>query len=74
MGEIEKDSAGAYTKYCAIKRFGRVDEIASLLAFCASDKAGYLTGADILCDGGCVASGFNPLTGKSPGGRHEAFL
>jgi len=61
MGEIEKDTAAAYTKYCAIKRFGYVEEIASLIAFCAGDKVGYLTGTDILCDGGCVASGFNPL-------------
>jgi NAD(P)-dependent dehydrogenase (short-subunit alcohol dehydrogenase family) len=38
-----------------IKRLGHVEEIASLLAFCASDKAGYLTGVDIICDGGCVA-------------------
>lgn len=55
MGELERKEAGAYTGRCAIKRFGRVEEIASLLAFCASDKAGYLTGTDILCDGGCVA-------------------
>jgi NAD(P)-dependent dehydrogenase (short-subunit alcohol dehydrogenase family) len=61
MGEVEKNTAGAYIKYCAIKRFGYVEEIANLLAFCSSEKAGYLTGADILCDGGCVASGFNPL-------------
>ena len=61
MGEVEKDTAGAYTKYCAIKRFGYVEEIANLIAFCAGDKVGYLTGTDILCDGGCVASGFNPL-------------
>jgi NAD(P)-dependent dehydrogenase (short-subunit alcohol dehydrogenase family) len=61
MGELEKDEVNEYLKYCAIKRLGRVEEIASLIAFCASDKAGYLTGADILCDGGCVASGLNPL-------------
>jgi len=30
-------------------------EIAELLAFCASDKPGYLTGTDILCDGGTRA-------------------
>jgi NAD(P)-dependent dehydrogenase (short-subunit alcohol dehydrogenase family) len=55
MGELERREASAYTERCAIKRFGRVEEIANLLAFCASDKAGYLTGTDILCDGGCVA-------------------
>ncbi len=61
MGELEKEVADEYTKYCAIKRFGYVDEIASLFAYCASPSAGYLTGVDILCDGGLVASGVNPL-------------
>lgn len=64
MGELEKEEADAYTKYCAIKRFGHVDEIASLFAYCVSENAGYLTGTDILCDGGLVASGVNPLKMK----------
>ncbi|MBC3887495.1 SDR family NAD(P)-dependent oxidoreductase [Acetobacterium paludosum] len=41
--------------------FRQVDEIASLFAYCASARAGYLTGVDILCDGGLVASGVNPM-------------
>lgn len=61
MGELEKKEADSYTKYCAIKRFGHVNEIASLFAYCASESAGYLTGTDILCDGGLVASGVKPL-------------
>ena len=61
MGELEKEEADQYTKYSAIKRFGHVDEIAGLFAFCAGKEAGYLTGVDILCDGGLVASGVNPL-------------
>lgn len=61
MGELEKEEADAYTKHCAIKRFGHVDEIAGLFAYCAGPGAGYLTGIDILCDGGLVASGINPL-------------
>ena len=61
MGELEKEQADEYTKHCAIKRFGHVDEIASLFAYCASPSAGYLTGVDILCDGGLIASGINPL-------------
>ncbi len=63
MADLEKETSD-YIKYCAIKRYGRAEELASLLAFCASEKAGYLTGEDILCDGGCVASGFNPLRDK----------
>jgi NAD(P)-dependent dehydrogenase (short-subunit alcohol dehydrogenase family) len=61
MGELEKEEADLYTKHCAIKRFGHVEEIASLFVYCASKEAGYLTGVDILCDGGLVASGVNPL-------------
>ncbi|MDF2566501.1 MAG: short-chain dehydrogenase/reductase [Massilibacillus sp.] len=60
MSELETDSARSI-KYCAIKRFGRAEELANLIAFCISEKASYITGIDILCDGGCVASGYNPL-------------
>jgi NAD(P)-dependent dehydrogenase (short-subunit alcohol dehydrogenase family) len=56
MGRLEEDhGAGAMLEFAAIKRFGTVEEIAEVLAFCAGDKAGYLTGTDILCDGGVVA-------------------
>lgn len=61
MGKLESKEASEYIQYCAIKRFGRPEEIAELMAFCASEKPGFLTGADIICDGGCVASGVNPL-------------
>jgi NAD(P)-dependent dehydrogenase (short-subunit alcohol dehydrogenase family) len=64
MAELEKDDTAGFINYCAIKRLGHVEEIANLFAFCASNKAGYLTGADIVCDGGCVASGVNPLKVK----------
>ena len=64
MGDLEREEADSYTKFCAIKRFGRVNEIASLLAYCASPSAGYLTGTDILCDGGLVASGVSPFKRK----------
>ena len=40
----------------AVPRWGKAEEMAELFAFCASDKAGYLTGTDILNDGGVVAS------------------
>lgn len=57
MGRLEEKSGSAeMVKKSALKRFGRSEEIAELLAFCASKKAGYLTGVDILCDGGVVAS------------------
>jgi NAD(P)-dependent dehydrogenase (short-subunit alcohol dehydrogenase family) len=57
MGRLEEDSgAGALAQLGALKRFGRPLEIAELLAFCASDKPGYLTGTDIICDGGVMAA------------------
>jgi NAD(P)-dependent dehydrogenase (short-subunit alcohol dehydrogenase family) len=57
MGRLEEQSgAGAMVEYAALKRFGTAEEIAEVLAFCASEKAGYLTGVDILCDGGVTAS------------------
>jgi NAD(P)-dependent dehydrogenase (short-subunit alcohol dehydrogenase family) len=57
MGRLEEQSgAGAMVEYAALKRFGKPEEIAELLAFCTSEKAGYLTGVDILCDGGAIAA------------------
>lgn len=62
MGTVEKKEAMTYIQYCAIKRLGNVEEMAKLLAMCADEEMGYLTGVDILCDGGCVASGVNPMS------------
>jgi NAD(P)-dependent dehydrogenase (short-subunit alcohol dehydrogenase family) len=57
MGKLEEGvGAGALAQLGALKRFGRPSEIAELLAFCASDKPGYLTGTDIVCDGGVMAA------------------
>lgn len=56
MGRLEEASGSAkLTEIAALKRFGTSEEIAELLAFCASKKPGYLTGVDILCDGGTKA-------------------
>jgi len=57
MGRLEEQSgAGAMVADAAAPRWGRPEEMAELLAFCASERAGYLTGTDILNDGGVVAS------------------
>ena len=56
MGQIEKDHGSAdLLKVSAIKRFGKPDEVAAVLAFCVSEAPGYLTGTDILVDGGTRA-------------------
>lgn len=57
MGRLEEQAgAGAMVADAAVPRWGKPEEMADLLAFCASTKAGYLTGADILNDGGVIAS------------------
>lgn len=57
MGRLEeKNGAGAMVTNAAVPRWGKPEEMAELLAFCASAKAGYLTGTDILNDGGVIAS------------------
>lgn len=64
MGRLEKDHGGQeMMKTAAIKRFGKPEEIAAVLAFAASEAAGYLTGVDILVDGG-VITGAQVAKGK----------
>ncbi|MEN4476398.1 SDR family oxidoreductase [Mycolicibacterium cosmeticum] len=57
MGRLEERAgAGALVADAAVPRWGTPQEMAALFAFCVSDRAGYLTGTDILNDGGVVAS------------------
>jgi NAD(P)-dependent dehydrogenase (short-subunit alcohol dehydrogenase family) len=57
MGRLEEQAgAGAMVTDAAVPRWGKPEEMAELLAFCVSDKAGYLTGTDVLNDGGVIAS------------------
>jgi NAD(P)-dependent dehydrogenase (short-subunit alcohol dehydrogenase family) len=56
MGRLEEKSGShKLLEYAALHRFGKPEEIAEVLAFCASERPGYLTGVDILCDGGTKA-------------------
>ena len=57
MGRLEEQAgAGAMVADFAVPRWGTAEELAELFAFCASAKAGYLTGTDIRSDGGVIAS------------------
>lgn len=57
MGRLEEKSGSMkMLDNAALKRPGKPEEIAAVLAFCASDNASYLTGVDVLCDGGVVAA------------------
>ncbi|GAA1444219.1 SDR family oxidoreductase [Leifsonia poae] len=56
MGKLEADHGAAdLLTFSAIKRFGKPEEVAAVLAFSASEAPGYLTGTDILVDGGTRA-------------------
>lgn len=46
--------ADMLTPLTALKRYGRVEEVAALTAFLASDEASYITGATIDIDGGAA--------------------
>lgn len=56
MGRLEEKSGSAnLLKVAALGRYGRPEEVAELLAFLASGTAAYITGTDILIDGGTMA-------------------
>ena len=56
MGRLEEKSGSRkLLEFAAIKRFGTPEEAAAVLAFAASEAPGYLTGTDILVDGGTKA-------------------
>ncbi len=56
MGLSEGEHAFSFALNGALGRIGQPGEIAALLAFCVSEAASYLTGTDILCDGGAMAA------------------
>jgi len=52
MNPADSDWGRATLPNLAVGRYGRVDEIASFVAFLASPEAAYITGAGLLIDGG----------------------
>ncbi|MCH1940996.1 SDR family NAD(P)-dependent oxidoreductase [Holdemania massiliensis] len=56
MGEIEGQEAASFAERGALGRMGEPEEIARMMAFMVSEECSYLTGVDILYDGGSVAA------------------
>jgi NAD(P)-dependent dehydrogenase (short-subunit alcohol dehydrogenase family) len=65
MGELESVDGNKYIQLSAIKRFGKPEEIAYLFATIVDERNGYLTGTDILCDGGMVGCGLEKMRNNS---------
>ncbi len=56
MGMLEKDGAATYIPNASINRFGDPEEMAFLVDCVVDERNSYLTGAEILNDGGVIAS------------------
>jgi NAD(P)-dependent dehydrogenase (short-subunit alcohol dehydrogenase family) len=58
MGQLElakTEGTAMMADSCSLGRMGRPDEVASVIQFLCSDGASYITGTDVLVDGGAVA-------------------
>jgi len=59
MGRLElADTAGTsdIASSSALRRIGQPEEVAAVISFLCSKRASFMTGADVLVDGGAVAS------------------
>jgi 3-oxoacyl-[acyl-carrier protein] reductase len=52
MNPADSDFASSLMSLMAVGRYGKVDEIASFVAYLAGPEAGYITGASLTIDGG----------------------
>jgi NAD(P)-dependent dehydrogenase (short-subunit alcohol dehydrogenase family) len=59
MGEIEMAAGNGTTQLVdagSLRRPGRPEEVGAVIAFVCSPAASYVTGTDVLVDGGTVAA------------------
>ena len=52
MGRLEKEEGGKMLRYTAEQRMGTPEELGFAIAMLADERNGYLTGVDVLVDGG----------------------
>jgi 3-oxoacyl-[acyl-carrier protein] reductase len=55
MNPADSEFAKATSQHVALQRYGHTDEIASFVGYLASPEASYITGANLLADGGFAA-------------------
>ena len=53
-GGMSEEEIHAYTSKIPLGRYGRVEEVANAFAFLASDEASFITGAELVVDGGQI--------------------
>ena len=54
MGNLEAEEGAVLLKTTAEKRMGKPEELGFAIAAAADERNGYLTGVDVLVDGGSV--------------------
>ena len=65
MTEAEKRAESEnMLSYTGLRRGAEPEELAYVITALADDRARYLLGSDILCDGGAVGNGFGALTAR----------
>jgi 3-oxoacyl-[acyl-carrier protein] reductase len=55
MNPAETDFAASLHQLMALPRHGHADEVAAMVAYLAGPEAGFVTGADLVIDGGFAA-------------------
>lgn len=67
----EKDQAGTELcmHYSGFDRGANPEEIGFLISTIIDERNSYLTGIDILCDGGCISAGFSASVINDPNNR-----